>query len=142
MYLFAFAMLMGLQSGPFINSVLEVFPGVIPQAVGYTATSFGSFSMISLFSGRRSYLFLGGIISNLLMGMMMYAMVNWLIGSAMGIGFVFLQLLITSFMIVYDTQVIVEEAERGDRDVPTHTLTLFMDVFKLFIQIVKILIEL
>lgn len=140
-YLLAFAMLMGLQSGPFINSVLDFYPGVIPQAVAYSASSFGSFSLISLFSARRSYLFLGSIISSLLMGMCMYSLVQYFTGNVLGIGFVFMQLILTSFMIVYDTQVIVEQAELGDRDVPTHTLTLFEDLFRLFMQIVKILIE-
>ena len=45
-------------------------------------------------------------------------------------------------MIIYDTQVIVEQSERGNRDVPSHTLILFEDLFRMFIQIVKILIEL
>ncbi len=37
---------------------------------------------------------------------------------------------------------IVERAERGDKDVPTHALVLFMDLFELFIRIVQILLEL
>ena len=49
-YLLAFAGLMGLQVGPFINMVLEIYPGLITQAALYTGTSFGTFSAVSLFS--------------------------------------------------------------------------------------------
>ena len=44
--------------------------------------------------------------------------------------------------IIFDTQVIVEKAESGDKDVPTHTMMLFIDLFELFIRILQILIEL
>lgn len=44
--------------------------------------------------------------------------------------------------IIYDTQIIVERAERGDKDVPTHTLMLFIDLFQLFMKILQILMEL
>ena len=43
---------------------------------------------------------------------------------------------------IYDTQVIIERAERGDKDVPLHAMTLFIDLFELFIRILQILIEL
>lgn len=56
--------------------------------------------------------------------------------------YLMLGLLIACFYIIYDTQIIIERAERGDKDVPTHTLLLFVDLFDLFIKILKILIEL
>jgi len=31
---------------------------------------------------------------------------------------------------------IIEMAERGEKDVPTHTMVLFMDMFDLFLKIV------
>ena len=44
--------------------------------------------------------------------------------------------------IIFDTQMIIERAERGDKDVPTHTMTIFMDLFDLFIKILRVLIKL
>ena len=140
-YLLAFAGLMGLQVGPFINAVLEIYPGLISQAALYTGTSFGTFSAVSLFSQRRSWLFLGGIIGNVLSAMAVYALISWFTGNVLGLGYVMVQLFITCCMIIYDTQVIVEQAERGRRDVPAHTLILFEDLFRMFIQVVRILIE-
>jgi hypothetical protein len=37
---------------------------------------------------------------------------------------------------------IIERAERGDKDVPKHTMILFVDLFELFIKIVQLLIKL
>ena len=37
---------------------------------------------------------------------------------------------------------IIERAERGDKDVPKHTMVLFLDLFDLFLKIVQILIKL
>lgn len=48
-------------------------------------------------------------------------------------------LLIACLYIIYDTQVIIERAENGDKDVPTHTMLLFIDLFDLFIKILRIL---
>ena len=61
--------------------------------------------------------------------MMMYRMVGWLMGTGFGLGYVMISLFITCLWIIFDTQVIVEQAERGYRNVADHTLTLFMDLF-------------
>merc|ERR1711976_115982 len=60
-------------------------------------------------------------------------------GSAFGIGYLMCALFITCLWIIFDTQVIVEEAERGHRNVASHTLKLFLDLFDLFMQILRIL---
>lgn len=51
-------------------------------------------------------------------------------------------LLTACLYVIYDTQIIIERAERGDKDEISHALTLFMDVFDLFIKILRILMEL
>jgi Bax inhibitor 1 len=51
-------------------------------------------------------------------------------------------LLTACLYIIYDTQMIIERAERGDKDVITHAMTLFIDLFELFIRILQILLEL
>jgi FtsH-binding integral membrane protein len=51
-------------------------------------------------------------------------------------------LLIACLYIIYDTQLIIERAERGEKDVPTHAMMLFIDLFTLFIRILTILMEL
>ena len=51
-------------------------------------------------------------------------------------------LLTACLYIIYDTQIIIERAEHGDKDVITHAMTLFIDLFDLFIRILQILLEL
>ena len=117
---------------------------MLTQGALYTTTAFGSFSAVSLFSQRRSMLFLGGIISTMISVMCMYSLVGWLMGGAsmFGLGYIMISLFITCLWIIFDTQVIIEQSERGFRDVPDHALKLFIDLFQLFIKILRVLQEL
>jgi len=55
-------------------------------------------------------LFLGGVISTMMQGMFMYAMMGWLFGgsSAFGMGYMMCGLFMACLWIIFDTQVIVE----------------------------------
>ena len=59
-----------------------------------------------------------------------------------GLGYLMCSLFLTCLWVIFDTQVIVEQSERGHRNVAEHALTLFLDLFKLFIKILQILNEL
>ena len=75
--------------------------------------------------------------------MVLYRLAGWLFGfRAFNLGYLMFGLFLACLYIIYDTQVIIERAENGDKDVPTHTMTLFVDLFELFIRILSILIEL
>jgi Bax inhibitor 1 len=68
---------------------------------------------------------------------------GWLFGLQFyNLTYLMFGLLTACLYIIYDTQMIIERAERGDKDVISHTATLFVDLFDLFIRILKILIEL
>ena len=103
---------------------------------------FGSFTAISLFSKRRSWLFLGGLISSIMSCLFWYRMICWMFGYSRygmdGPSMVYLMvgLFVACMYVIYDTQLIIERAERGDKDVPSHVMILFMDLFDLFIKIV------
>ena len=102
-----------------------------------------SSSSNSIVIHRAFFLFLGGIIATMMSCMMMYRLVGWLFGAASGFGLGYLMcgLFMTCLWIIFDTQVIVEQSERGYRNVADHTLTLFMDLFQLFIKILQVLNE-
>lgn len=146
LYLAGVAFQMGFLVGPAIHTIADLHPEILLQAVLYTAAAFISFSLVSLLSKRRSYLFLGSIIATIVQGMILYRTFNWLFGYGFyghyGLPYLMLGLLMACMYIIYDTQIIVERAERGDKDVPTHTLMLFVDLFQLFIKILQILMEL
>ena len=88
-------------------------------------------------------LFVGGIIVCLIQGLFFYRLFGWLLGYTFyNLTYLMFGLLTACLYIIYDTQIIIERAEHGDKDVISHTLVLFVDLFDLFIRILKILIEL
>ena len=73
--------------------------------------------------------------------MFWYRTLSWLFGyanysSEFGMVYTMAGLFVACLYIIYDTQMIIEKAERGQKDVPTHTMILFVDLFDLFIKIV------
>ena len=136
-YLWALAFAMGYLVGPVMHLVAEIDQMILVNAVVYTAIMFGSFTAISLFSKRRSYLFLGGVIFSLSSAMFWYSLTSWLVGSGFktdSLLYIMTGLLMACLYIIYDTQIIIERAERGDKNVPEHTMTLFIDLFDMFIR--------
>ena len=134
---------MGYLVGPYINMIAELEPQMLIQALLYTGIAFTSFSIISLVSKRRSYLFLGGIIATIIQAMILNNFLRWLTGYGVyGMPYLLGGLFLSCLYIIYDTQIIIERAERGDKDVPTHTMLLFIDLFDLFIKILRVLNEL
>jgi FtsH-binding integral membrane protein len=143
LYLAALAFQMGFLVGPAIHMLAEFEPGLLGQAVLYTATAFIGFSAVSLLSKRRAYLFLGSVIVTLVQGMLLYRLFNWLFGSGqIGLGYLMVGLFVECLYVIYDTQVIIERAEAGFKDVISDTLRLFIDLFDLFIRILQILMKL
>lgn len=103
-----------------------------------------SFTALAMFSTRRSYLFLGAIIVTLMQALALYRLFSWLFGynSGFSLAYLMVGLFTACLYIIYDTQIIIERAERGDKDEIAHALTLFLDVFDLFLKILRILLEL
>lgn len=95
---------MGFLVGPAMHMYFQINPKLVIQALLYTASAFTSFSAISLFSKRRSYLFLGGIIMTMIQCMMLYRLFGWLTGFAtFGLGYQMIGLFIACLYIIYDT---------------------------------------
>lgn len=143
-YLWALSFFMGYLVGPAINQIGKFAPEILIQASVCTVAVFGSFSAVALFSKKRSYLFLGGIIASLSSAMFWYSTTCWLLGYSYYGGMVYMMtgLFVACLYIVYDTQLIIMQAESGNKDVPLHTMTLFIDLFDLFVRIVQLLVEL
>jgi Bax inhibitor 1 len=146
-YLKALSFCMGFLVGPLMHHLAEFEPMILIQAVSYTAIMFCSFTAISLFSKRRSYLFLGGIIMTMTSCMFWYRTMAWMFGYSrfggeFGLVYTMSGLFVACLYVIYDTQLIIERAERGDKDVPKHSMILFLDLFELFIKVVQILIKL
>jgi hypothetical protein len=100
----AFAFQLGFLVGPALHHLVQVNPEIVIQAVSYTGVAFTSFSLISLMSKRRSYLFVGGIIVTLVQGLFFYRLFGWLFGYHFyNITYLMFGLLTASLYIIYDT---------------------------------------
>lgn len=78
--------------------------------------------------------------------MILFNLFQWIFGyhaiSYNNMVYLMVGLLMACLYIIYDTQVIIERAEMGDKDEIQHAMLLFVDLFDLFVRILKILIEL
>lgn len=130
----------GLGLGGFIRSLLELDPSILVSAFVASAIAFTTFSLFSLVSKRRSLLYLGGSLSSLLMILVIGGLANIFLGSSFLLDVqLYLGLLVFIGYIVFDTQLIVERADQGDRDVFRHAVELFIDLVGLFVRIASIL---
>ena len=120
-----------------IGMYLAVRPDILMNAIGYTACMFGSFTAMSLLSKRRSFLFLGGIISTMVSCLFWMAIIRFIFGYAIVGGFIYsmIGVVLASLYVIFDTQLVVERLSRGDYDTPKHALLLFVDLVQLFIKV-------
>ena len=128
---------------PLVSLAQSIDPVILVNALVYTAAIFVSFSLVSLISKRRSFLFLGGILSSVMIGVSFGYLASWLFGFSFMNHFQYnlLMVIVFSFYVIYDTQLIIEKASLGDYDYTLHALELFVDLVRIFIHILRILIE-
>ncbi|CAM9445213.1 unnamed protein product [Discosporangium mesarthrocarpum] len=140
--LLLFGLLQGLSLGRLVEVVLEVDPSILITSVLATAVVFGCFSGSALISKRRSYLYLGGLLSSALMVMSLAS----LLGLFVRVPFLFsaqlyIGLAVFCGYVMFDTQMIVEKASLGDSNVAWHAAELFVDLVGIFVRICIILLD-
>ncbi|KAI8872521.1 hypothetical protein GQ42DRAFT_20949 [Ramicandelaber brevisporus] len=137
---YAFAATEGLAITPLIEAVLSINPRIVTFAAAFTAVIFGSFSLSALASQRRSWLYLGGLLGSTLSLLAFSSLINIFVRSTMLFSLeLYLGLAMFAFYIIYDTQLIVEQAEMGHFDVPGHAADLLLDVVGIVVRIMIIL---
>jgi Bax inhibitor 1 len=139
--LLAFAAVLGCSVGPLVHLVHDqIAPSVVYTALLATASLFACFSGAALLSRRRSYLYLGGILSSALSWLLVLNLMNAFFPSeGMFDATILLGLAVFSGYVVFDTQLIVEKASLGDRDYVLHSAELFIDFVGLFVRILALL---
>lgn len=139
--LMAAAFLEGASLGTLIEHVINQDPGIVVTALLGTVTIFACFSGASIFAKRREYLFLGGILSSALSTLLMLRFGSYIFGGASAMFNLELYggLLIFIGYVLFDTQLIIERADKGDNDYIKHSLDLFMDFVSIFVRILIIL---
>jgi len=138
----ATALFTGIYLSPLINLAIDVDPQIVMTAFLLTTTIFVCFTLSALLTQKRTYLYLGGLLGTGTSVMLLLSLMN-IFGRSQLIFNVnlYLGLLIACGYILYDTQLIVERAVRGDMNYVKHALTLFIDMVDLFVRILIILLK-
>ncbi|NXK97647.1 BI1 inhibitor, partial [Formicarius rufipectus] len=113
---------------------------IIPTAFLGTATVFACFSLSALYARRRSYLYLGGFLLSGLSLLFLSTLINAFVRSTwVFTANLYLALMIMCGFVLFDTQLIIEKAESGDKDYIWHCVDIFLDFVNIFRELLMIL---
>ncbi|KXZ55273.1 hypothetical protein GPECTOR_3g41 [Gonium pectorale] len=138
-----FSLCQGAALGKLVGLAVHINPGLVLTAFLGTSAVFVSFTLASLLSARRSFLFLGGWLASAVMGLFVLRLGSWLVGSR-GLGFemeLYGGLLIFAAYVLLDTQLIVEKAAAGYTDHIKAALDLLVDVLAIFARLLIVLMK-
>ncbi|XP_077369355.1 putative Bax inhibitor 1 [Festucalex cinctus] len=135
-----FAFFNGVGLGPTLDFVIAVNPSIIVTAFMGTSVVFTCFTLSALYAKRRSYLFLGGTLMSGLSILFLMSLLNMFFGSVLLFkAHMYLGLLVMCGFVLFDTQLIIEKAENGDKDYVWHCVELFLDFITIFRKLMVIL---
>uniref|UniRef100_A0A3P9DBR2 Transmembrane BAX inhibitor motif containing 6 n=1 Tax=Maylandia zebra TaxID=106582 RepID=A0A3P9DBR2_9CICH len=137
----------GVGLGPTLDLTYYLFVLVSSPQYHWTAfmgTSviFICFTLSALYAKRRTYLFLGGNCAHScpLSLLFLMSLMNMFFGSMVLFkAHMYLGLLIMCGFVLFDTQLIIEKAENGDKDYVWHCVDLFLDFITIFRKLMVIL---
>ncbi|XP_053227577.1 bax inhibitor 1 [Podarcis raffonei] len=135
-----FAFLTGVNLGPLLEMCIAINPSIIPTAFMGTAVIFSCFSLSALYAKRRAYLYLGGVLFSGLFLMLFFSLINIFVGSTwLFTANLYIGLMVMCGFVLFDTQLIIEKAENGDKDYIWHCVDLFLDFVNIFRELMVIL---
>jgi len=137
----AFCVFEGLSIGPLVGQSLYLDPSIVVTAFLGATSIFACFTAASLFSKKRSLLYLGGMLGSVLTIMLVLSLANMFFFRSVAYFYaeLYIGLLVFSAYVAFDTQCIIVRAEEGDRDYIMHAQSLFIDFVQLFIRLLVIL---
>uniref|UniRef100_A0A8C8ELA5 Transmembrane BAX inhibitor motif containing 6 n=1 Tax=Oncorhynchus tshawytscha TaxID=74940 RepID=A0A8C8ELA5_ONCTS len=135
-----FAFFTGVGLGPAMDFVITINPSVIVTAFLGTSIIFICFTLSALYAKRRSYLYLGGTLMSGLSILFLVSVLNMCFGSAILFkAHMYMGLVIMCGFVLFDTQLIIEKAENGDKDYVWHCVDLFLDFVTIFRKLMILL---
>lgn len=138
--LLGFSFTQGLSIGPLLAHTLDLDPSIVSTAFFGTVCIFACFSASAYFAERRSYLFLGGILSSALSIMCVISFLNIFFRSPIMYNvMLYAGLLVFCGFVCFDTQLIIEKASQGKKDIVMDSLELFLDFIAIFVRLLVIL---
>jgi FtsH-binding integral membrane protein len=140
--LMGFAFLTGLGLGPLLDMAVRINPTIVPSALLLTTAVFASFTGTSLLAPDGKYLYLGGSLLSGLSTLVFLGFLNIFFRSQLLFQVhVYLGLAIFCGFVMFDTQVIILKARRGDKDLIAHSLDLFIDFVQIFRKVLILLMQ-
>ncbi|XP_036605937.1 bax inhibitor 1-like [Trichosurus vulpecula] len=135
-----FTFLTGVGLGPALDLCIAINPSFIPTSFLGRAMIFSCFTLSALYARHRSYLFLGGILMSAMSLMLFSFLGNLFFGSFwLFQANLYVRLVVMCGFVLFDTQLIIEKAENGDKDYIWHCVDLFLDFVTLFRKLLMIL---
>lgn len=140
--LLGFSFTTGISLGRLIGYVAAINPQIIPTALLGTAVIFVCFSLAALYTHKRTFLFLGGILGTGMTVMLTLSLANIFMGSRLLYSAeLYLGLAVMCGCVLFDTQMIVEKKRNGDDDFIWHCIDLFVDIVAIFRRLLIILAQ-
>jgi len=138
----AFGFLKGVGIGSLVESALYMDPSIVIVSALGTMVVFTCFSLSALLAQRRSYLYLGGMISSA-MSLIFFASIGNMFFRSMYLQDLTLYAGLMAFcgLVIVDSQMIVEKASQGSRDFAGHAADLFIDLVAVFVRVLIILMK-
>ncbi|VDO94627.1 unnamed protein product [Soboliphyme baturini] len=132
----------GLSTGPLLDIVIRINPGLIATTFFGTSTVFACFSLASLYAADGKFLCLGGTLLSVCSTLFWMALFNIFFGSYFVYQVnLYLGLTLMCGFVLYDTQSIVEKCRMGDTDYVYHSMNLFIDFIGMFTRLLIILTQ-
>lgn len=134
----------GATIGPLIGAAMAMDSSLVLTAALATAALFGSFSAAALLSRRRSWLYLGGGLASAISTFSVIRLASWFLPSARSLAFsaeLYGGLVVFALYVIYDTQLIVEEAFSGNMDHIRHAMMVYVDVVAIAVRLLVILMN-
>lgn len=132
----------GLSVSTLVAVAIKVDPSILVSALMLTTLVFLCFTGSALLATRRAYLYLGGFLSSALLVLLFTNVLSiFKYSSFLFHANLYGGLFLFCGYVVYDTQLIIEKASLGDKDVLAHTLGLFLDLISIFVRILVALLK-
>jgi FtsH-binding integral membrane protein len=120
--------------------ILSPNSSLIATAFIATAAVFAGFSGAAIMSSKRYVMYAASVIAAASTSLMILSISAWFYRTPfMESAITFLGLVLFSGYIVFDTQIMILQAEKGYKDVAGHSVQLFLDFVNLFVRILRLL---
>lgn len=141
-YFYTFSALEGLVLVPLVHIANTIDNSLVITALITTIIVFGSFTYLSFHTNKRSTLYLSGILSSCLITLAVLSLINLFLHSEILFKIdLYFGLLVFCLYIIYDTQLIIKEADDGNYDIIYHAMTFYLDFINIFVRILILLMK-